>query len=64
MAPSQNMVVTPLTTDTGTLRRTVSDQIRRLNPALAPMLSIVKSSSIDKMGKMSASAGMIEKEAY
>lgn len=63
MAPSQNMVVTPTTTATGTLRRTVSDQIRRLNPALAPMLSIVKSSSIDKMGKMSASAGMIEKEA-
>lgn len=62
MAPSQAIVTTPAVTATGTLRRTVSDQIRRLNPAVTPFLSIVKGSDVDDMGDVSTKAGLISKE--
>lgn len=63
MAASKEMVKTPATSATGTIKRTVSDQLRRLNPALSPFLSLVKSVNLDKMGKPSYGSGMIEKQA-
>lgn len=62
MAPSQTMVTTPVVTATGTLKRTVADKIRRLNPAVAPFLAIVKGGKVDDMGELSTSDGMISKE--
>jgi hypothetical protein len=63
MAPSRDQITTPLTTATGTLKRTVSDQLRRLNPVMSPLLALVKGADVDKMGKLSYGGGMIEKEA-
>lgn len=63
MAPSRSMVTTPVVTATGTLKRTVADKIRRLNPAATPFLSIVKTSSVNDMGDLSTSEGLIRKEA-
>jgi hypothetical protein len=57
------MVTTPLTTATGTLKRTVADQIRRLNPVMSPMLSLVKKGTVDKMGSVSYGTGEINKES-
>jgi hypothetical protein len=56
------MVTTPVVTATGTLKRTVSDQIRRLNPVVTPLMSIIKDASTDEMGKQSYSSGLIGKE--
>jgi len=58
---SQAQITTPVVTATGTLKRTVSDQIRRLNPVVTPFMSIVKSSNVDKMGNMSYGDGLINK---
>ena len=63
MAPSRSMITTPVVTATGTLKRTVADKIRRLNPAATPFLSIVKTSSVNDMGDLSTSEGLIRKEA-
>lgn len=63
MAPVRTMVTTPATSATGTIKRTVSDQLRRLNPVMSPLLSLVKDASVDKMGNLSFGSGMIEKEA-
>ena len=63
MTISQTMVTTPTVTTTGTLKRNVSDQIRRLNPVACPMLALVKKSGSGKMGEVSYSSGLIEKEA-
>lgn len=62
MAPSQSMVTTPVVTATGTLKRTVADGIRRLNPAVTPFLAIVKSGKVNDMGALSESDGLIGKE--
>ena len=62
MAVNQNIVTTPAVTAAGTLMRTVSDQIRRLNPVVTPFLSIVKTSDVNDMGQASYSAGLISKE--
>ena len=56
------MVTTPVVSATGTLKRTVSDQIRRLNPVVTPFLAIVKDASTDQMGRQSYSSGLIGKE--
>ena len=56
------MVTTPVVTAAGTLKRTVSDQIRRLNPIVSPFLAIVKTANTDQMGKQSYSSGLINKE--
>lgn len=58
---SKSTVATPLTTTTGTLQRDVSDVIRRLNPKLSPICSLVKSGDVDKDGFPSYSKGMISK---
>lgn len=63
MAPVQTMVTTPATSTTGTIKRTVSDQLRRLNPVMSPLLALVKGANVDKMGKMNAGSGLIDKEA-
>jgi hypothetical protein len=58
---SQTIVTTPAVTATGTLKRTVADQIRRLNPVVTPLMSIVKTSNIDKMGTQTTGEGLINK---
>jgi hypothetical protein len=55
------MVTTPVVTATGTLKRTVSDKIRRLYPAVTPMLRLVKTAEVDDMGETSYSEGLISK---
>ena len=62
MTVSNSMVTTPVVSATGTLKRTVSDQIRRLNPVVTPFLAIVKDASTDQMGRQSYSSGLIGKE--
>lgn len=62
MAPSQTMVTTPVVTATGTLKRTVADGIRRLNPVATPFLAIVKEGNVNDMGDLSTSDGLISKE--
>lgn len=63
MAISKEYVVTPAVSATGTLKRTVSDWIRRLNPARAPVCAMVKASGVDDMGNMSYGAGLISKKS-
>ena len=63
MAPVRTQVVTPATTATGTLKRTVSDQLRRLNPVMSPLLALVKGVDVSPMGKLGYKGGMIDKEA-
>jgi hypothetical protein len=63
MAFSQTMVVTPTTLATGTIKRTVHDEIRRFNPNITPFLSLVKEGNVDNMGEQQYSNGLISKEA-
>jgi hypothetical protein len=56
------MVTTPVVSATGTLKRTVADQIRRLNQNVTPFLALVKTSNVDNMGKASYGSGIIGKE--
>jgi hypothetical protein len=63
MAPTRNMVTTPAVSATGTLKRTVSDRIRRLNYVAAPFLTLVKTAEQDKMGDLSYGSGLISKQA-
>lgn len=60
---TKNFVVTPAVTATGTLKRTVSDWIRRLNPVISPVLSLVKTLDVDPMGDASYNKGLISQEA-
>jgi hypothetical protein len=62
MTVSTSMVTTPVVTAAGTLKRTVSDGIRRLNPAVTPLMALVKTADTDEMGQQSYSAGLISKE--
>jgi len=57
------MVTTPAVTATGTLKRTVSDRIRRLNYVAAPFLALVKTAEEDDMGDLSYGSGLLSKEA-
>jgi hypothetical protein len=57
------MVTTPAVTAAGTLKRTVSDKIRRLNYVAAPFLSIVKTAEQEQMGDLSYGSGTIQKES-
>lgn len=59
---SKNTVVTSATSTTGTLKRTVSDYIRRFSPIVAPVMSMVKTQGISEMGDPSYSKGMIDKK--
>lgn len=59
---SKNTVVTSATSTTGTLKRTVSDYIRRFSPVVAPVMSMVKTQGISEMGDPSYSKGMIDKK--
>ena len=64
MAFTKTTVVTPATSTTGTLKRTVSDWIRRLNPAAAPICAMVRSSDVSKKsGDPSYGKGLIDKES-
>jgi hypothetical protein len=63
MTVSKNFVVTPATSTTGTLKRNVSDWIRRLNPVITPVMSLVKTQGISEMGDLSESKGLIDKES-
>jgi len=63
MTVAQGFVTTPSQSVTGSLKRSVSDQFRRLFPAITPFLSIVKGVKMDAFGQPSYSDGDIEKEA-
>lgn len=60
---TKNFVTTPAVTATGTLKRTVSDWIRRLNPVISPVMALVKTADIDPMGDASYNKGLISQEA-
>jgi len=63
MAVSQSVITTPVVTATGTLKRTVHDEIRRFNRNITPILGLVKAGKVNAMGEMSYSSGLISKEA-
>ena len=63
MTVSKVMVTTPAVSAVGTLKRTVSDKIRRLYPAVTPMLRLVKTAEVDGMGNTSYNEGLISKES-
>jgi len=63
MAVNTGFVTTPVQSVTGTLKRSVSDQFRRLFEAVTPFLALVKDVNFDAFGQPSYSNGMIEKES-
>lgn len=62
MTISKNTVVTSAVSTTGTIKRTVSDSIRRFSPIVAPVMSLVKTQGVSEMGDVSYSKGLIDKK--
>lgn len=59
---NKNTVVTSAVSTTGTLKRTVSDFIRRFSPIVSPVMSMVKTQGISELGDPSYSKGLIDKK--
>jgi hypothetical protein len=62
MSVNKGAVVTSATTATSFGKRTVSDQIRRFNTKLTPVMSLVKTQDMTKDGQGSYGKGIIEKQ--
>jgi hypothetical protein len=62
MSVNKGAVVTSATTATSFGKRSVSDQIRRFNVKLTPVMSLVKTQDMTKDGQGSYGKGIIEKQ--